>query len=285
MIVGTETYPPSIDRDWARRASSTRTYRRLHLDRLGLPRRGRHRPDRVRRRSRRARQSAFHGEYPWLTAWCGDIDITGHRRPLSYYREIVFGPARRPVPRGAAARAPRRGRRRTRARGRGATSSRAGRGPATRAQPVTSRSTPTPTRSSCSSNGTSLGRQPAGDEHRFRAEFETDLRAGRARARSPGADGEEIGRTALRSATGPVLLDVRRRPLARSAPTHPTSRTSRSRWSTRRARCTPPRDRRGDRRASTAPACSRASAARNPCTEETFTDVACTTRSTAARSR
>jgi beta-galactosidase len=30
-------------------------------------------------------------DYPWLLAWCGDIDITGHRRPASYYREIVFG--------------------------------------------------------------------------------------------------------------------------------------------------------------------------------------------------
>jgi beta-galactosidase len=31
------------------------------------------------------------GAFPWLLAWCGDIDITGHRRPVSYYREIVFG--------------------------------------------------------------------------------------------------------------------------------------------------------------------------------------------------
>ncbi|MDN4474449.1 glycoside hydrolase family 2 TIM barrel-domain containing protein [Demequina sp. SYSU T00192] len=30
-------------------------------------------------------------EFPYLTAWCADIDLTGHRRPLSYYREIVFG--------------------------------------------------------------------------------------------------------------------------------------------------------------------------------------------------
>jgi beta-galactosidase len=29
--------------------------------------------------------------FPWLLAWCGDIDITGHRRPASYYREIVWG--------------------------------------------------------------------------------------------------------------------------------------------------------------------------------------------------
>jgi beta-galactosidase len=30
-------------------------------------------------------------EYPYLTAWCGDLDITGWRRPASFYREIVFG--------------------------------------------------------------------------------------------------------------------------------------------------------------------------------------------------
>jgi len=30
-------------------------------------------------------------EFPWRTAWAGDIDITGFRRPQSYYREIVFG--------------------------------------------------------------------------------------------------------------------------------------------------------------------------------------------------
>ena len=39
---------------------------------------------------------SFHGEYPYRTAWCGDIDITGHRRPQSYYREIVFGLRRDP---------------------------------------------------------------------------------------------------------------------------------------------------------------------------------------------
>ena len=29
--------------------------------------------------------------WPWLTGWCGDIDIIGDRRPISYYRQIVFG--------------------------------------------------------------------------------------------------------------------------------------------------------------------------------------------------
>jgi beta-galactosidase len=34
---------------------------------------------------------SLQGEYPWRFAWCGDIDITGRRRPQSFYREIVFG--------------------------------------------------------------------------------------------------------------------------------------------------------------------------------------------------
>ncbi len=38
----------------------------------------------------------FLGRYPWLTARTGDIDITGHRRAISYYREIVFGLRREP---------------------------------------------------------------------------------------------------------------------------------------------------------------------------------------------
>lgn len=31
------------------------------------------------------------GPFPYLLADCGDIDITGHRLPASYYREIAFG--------------------------------------------------------------------------------------------------------------------------------------------------------------------------------------------------
>ena len=35
--------------------------------------------------------AALEREYPYLTAWCGDLDLTGWRRPVSFYREIVFG--------------------------------------------------------------------------------------------------------------------------------------------------------------------------------------------------
>ena len=36
------------------------------------------------------------GNYPWLTAATGDIDICGVRLPQSYYREVVFGLSREP---------------------------------------------------------------------------------------------------------------------------------------------------------------------------------------------
>lgn len=40
--------------------------------------------------------AAFAREFPYLLAYCGDIDITGFRRPASYYRETVFGLRRDP---------------------------------------------------------------------------------------------------------------------------------------------------------------------------------------------
>lgn len=36
-------------------------------------------------------QASVARTYPWLVAFSGDIDLTGHRRPASYYREIVYG--------------------------------------------------------------------------------------------------------------------------------------------------------------------------------------------------
>lgn len=43
-----------------------------------------------------ASSASFMGGYPWKIAYCGDIDITGNRRPVSYYREIVFGLRKEP---------------------------------------------------------------------------------------------------------------------------------------------------------------------------------------------
>src|SRR5690625_1215045 len=38
----------------------------------------------------------MYGFYPYYSAYCGDIDLIGHRRPASYYREIVFGLRKQP---------------------------------------------------------------------------------------------------------------------------------------------------------------------------------------------
>ncbi len=57
-------------------------------------------------------------------------------------------------------------------------------------------------------NGRSLGRQPAGADHRFKALFETEYEPGELEAVAWRGD-EEVGRTILRSATGSVRLDAR----------------------------------------------------------------------------
>ena len=109
VIVGSETNPKKIARELGTGARAPARHRRLHLDRLGLPRRVRHRARCATSRTRPTLPAALMGPYPWITSNTGDIDITGFRRPVSYWREIVWGLRDTPVPRGAAARAPRRG--------------------------------------------------------------------------------------------------------------------------------------------------------------------------------
>lgn len=41
-------------------------------------------------------ETSFMKKYPAYLAYCGDIDIIGHRRPMSYYREIVYGIRKEP---------------------------------------------------------------------------------------------------------------------------------------------------------------------------------------------
>lgn len=74
VFVGSETLPSRIDKLWADVKE---------LDYLGESGIGRVKyPDEA---------GAFDASYRWLTTSSGDIDITGHRRAVSYYREVVFG--------------------------------------------------------------------------------------------------------------------------------------------------------------------------------------------------
>lgn len=139
--------------------------------------------------------------YPSLTAGCGDLDITGFRTPISFYREIAFGLATGPY----------------------LAVQRPARYHHTRPQPnawqwsdtVASWSWPgfegAPVRVEVYAradevelflNGESLGRAPVGARRALVADFETVWRPGELLAVAYDA-GLEVGRTALRSA-GPV---------------------------------------------------------------------------------
>jgi hypothetical protein len=88
VIVGTETFPTRIDHNWALVTGNAHVIgdftwtgfdylgevgigRALYLDEGEAP--------------------SLTAPYPWIAAWCGDLDLIGGRRPASFYREIVFG--------------------------------------------------------------------------------------------------------------------------------------------------------------------------------------------------
>ncbi|MDR7113080.1 hypothetical protein J2X03_002977 [Microbacterium trichothecenolyticum] len=137
------------------------------------------------------------GPYPHLLAGCGDIDITGFRRPVSYYREIVFGLRAEPY---LAVHPPRHHGRPT------ATtpwswddSVSSWTWDAEPGAPVTVDVYAPAEEVELLRDGVSLGVTAVGTEKAFRARFETEYRPGElvAIARS---DGVEVGRTALRTA-------------------------------------------------------------------------------------
>lgn len=86
IIVGSETYPPEVGRIW----DSVKKYPQIIGDftwtgwdyigeaGVGIP-------------AYRFGEGGFGAKFPCQLAYVGDIDITGFRRPASYYREIVYG--------------------------------------------------------------------------------------------------------------------------------------------------------------------------------------------------
>jgi beta-galactosidase len=91
IIVGSETYPRDIANNWKLVMENGHVigdFTWTGWDYLGEAGIGKPYSE--------AGGIGFSGGYPWLIAYCGDIDITGHRRPASYYREIVFGLRKQP---------------------------------------------------------------------------------------------------------------------------------------------------------------------------------------------
>jgi beta-galactosidase len=207
VIVGTETHPQSIDQNWQYVESHAHVigdFTWTGWDYLGEAGIGRtvwpdQGDDDV--------VSGFLGSYPWQSAWCGDIDITGNRRPASYYREIAFG--LRDTPYIAVERPGHVGQ------------SPSFQGPWSWSDTVSSWTWPgnegAPVRVEVYSNadevellvnGRGVGREPVGPTQRLRAEFVTPYEPGEIVAIAY-RDGKECGRTAVRSAAGNVLLDAR----------------------------------------------------------------------------
>ena len=157
VIVGSETFPSRIGTLWPMVRRPPERDRRLHLDRLGLPRRGRHRRHRLRRRPRRGAAARAGVPLPDRLV----RRPRHHRSPpsgLLLPRDRLRA-AQRAVSRGSSAGAPRATPSPCSPPGPGATRSVPGPGRVTRASPSPSRCTPTPTKSHCCSTER---RSPAG---------------------------------------------------------------------------------------------------------------------------
>ncbi|MCQ6272263.1 DUF4982 domain-containing protein [Pseudarthrobacter sp. R1] len=95
VIVGTETFPGQIARNWELVEAHSHVIGDFtwtgwdYLGEAGLGSVGY-------ADSESGATAMVARPYPWLSAWSGDLDITGERRPASYYREVVFGLRSRP---------------------------------------------------------------------------------------------------------------------------------------------------------------------------------------------
>ncbi len=206
VVVGTETHPAAIATAWPQvlaLPSVIGDFVWTGWDYLGEAGIG---MSDHRERGPDASPGGFHAEFPWLTAWCGDIDITGHRRPQSYFREIVFGLRTDPY---IAVLRPEHDRRPN-----------AHHSPWSWNDVVSSWSWvghqgqvvlvevyAGANEVELLLDGRSLGRQPAGVDHGFRATFEVPYGSGELVAVSWDG-GTEVGRSSLRSADGSVRLQV-----------------------------------------------------------------------------
>ncbi|MFI6697621.1 glycoside hydrolase family 2 TIM barrel-domain containing protein [Streptomyces sp. NPDC050509] len=201
IILGTETFPTRIDGNWRlvkQHGHVIGDFTWTGWDYLGEV--GIGRPQYLTPGGPKPSPTA---PYPYLLAGCGDIDITGHRRPASYYREIVFG--LRSEPYIAVRRPEHHGRTFAGSPWAWSDSVSSWSWPGFEGAPVAVEIYSDAHEVELLVNGRSLGRRRVGEEHRFRTEFETVHEPGELLAVAY-RDGHEAGRSSLRSATTPVHL-------------------------------------------------------------------------------
>ncbi|GGK75633.1 glycoside hydrolase family 2 TIM barrel-domain containing protein [Streptomyces flaveus] len=197
IIVGTETFPPRIAHNWRLVLDNAHVlgdFTWTGWDYLGEAGVGRLQYADV--------SPVFEAPYPWISARVGDLDITGLRRPISYYREIVFGLRTQPY---LAVQRPE-------------VYGREGFGMWAWSDSIASWSWDVPIGTPIAVevytvadevelllNGRSLGRATPGESKPFLAEFDLTYEPGELVAVGY-RNGVEQGRTSLRSATGPTRL-------------------------------------------------------------------------------
>lgn len=202
VIVGSETYPDKIDKLWRLVTDNAHVigdFTWTGWDYLGEAGIGRVAD------SEDPTAGQVAGPYPWLLAWVGDLDITGHRRPASYYREIVFG--LRTDPFLAVVRPEHSGRKTVGTPWAWSDSVDSWSFNDADSVPLTVEVYSDADQIELLLNGASQGTAPAGEPHRFKAIFEVPYVPGTLTAVATTA-GVETGRFSLTSATGQPQLHV-----------------------------------------------------------------------------
>ena len=200
VIVGTETAPPEIDRLWRLVRDNPHVlgdFTWTGWDYLGEVGVGRA------QYLAEGENPAFEGPYPWITAWTGDIDITGTRRPGSYYREIVF--ALRTEPYIAVRRPEHHGKNPVLSQWSWTDTAASWTWPGFAGKPVTVEVYSAADEVELLLNGQPVGKSPAGESQRFTATFDIGYEPGTLEAVAY-RDGQEVARASLRSADGPLTL-------------------------------------------------------------------------------
>jgi beta-galactosidase len=201
VILGTETFPTRIDGNWRlvkQHSHVIGDFTWTGWDYLGEAGIGRPQYS-----TSDSPHPTFTAPYPYLLADCGDIDIIGHRRPASYYREIVFG--RRAQPYIAVRRPQHHGKTVMSSRWAWSDAIASWTWPGHEAAPITVEVYSAADEVELMVNGRSLGRGPVGEQYRFRTEFETAYEPGELVAIAY-RDGLESGRDTLHTASGPLTL-------------------------------------------------------------------------------
>ncbi|MBR1496583.1 MAG: DUF4982 domain-containing protein, partial [Oscillospiraceae bacterium] len=175
VMVGSETYPPDIARNWALVEKlpcvigdfTWTGWDYIGEAGVGIP-------------AYRFGEGGFGAQFPCQLAYCGDLDITGFRRPLSFYREIVFGLRKAPY---IAVQDPRHyGENLIKTPWVMSDAVSSWDWAGCEGRPVVVEVYSAAAEVELFVNGKSLGRQPAGPEHGFRALFETVCAPGALRA-------------------------------------------------------------------------------------------------------